>query len=92
MDDTFDLGSLLFSQVKERGYSAEELAAQAVNKIIYVGDQSHPVIRDQAQAFKAHIQAVLVDTVKQAMKTERLTLAWKLNNAGHSELVALLKD
>jgi hypothetical protein len=92
MDDNFDLGSLLFSQVKERGYSAEELAAQAVNKIIYVGDQSHPVIRDQAQAFKTHIQAVLVDTIKQAMKTERLTLAWKLNNAGHSELVALLKD
>jgi len=92
MDDTFDLGSLLFSQVKERGYSAEELAAQAVNKIIYVGDQSHPVIRDQAQAFKAHIQAVLVDTIKQAINHDRVTISCRLREAGHAELVALLKE
>ncbi|CAB4240840.1 hypothetical protein UFOVP228_83 [uncultured Caudovirales phage] len=92
MEATLDVGSLLFSHINERGYSAEELAAQAVNKIIYVGDRSHPLLRDQAQAFKTQIQAVLVDTIKQAMNHDRVTIARRLRDAGHAELVALLKD
>ena len=55
-----ELGTVLVHSVSNRGFTPEELAEQALNKIIYVGDQSHPAIREQAQAYKEHIREVLV--------------------------------
>ncbi len=36
-----------------RGFTPEEIAERALDKIIYVGSQTHPAIRDQAEAFKS---------------------------------------
>lgn len=74
-----------------RGFTPEEVAERALNKIIYVGDQAHPVIRDQAQAFKEHIRHVLVFYMKEAIRSDRTTLANILTEAGHPELVKLLE-
>ncbi len=86
-----DIAQVLMQATKQRGFNPEELARQATDKIIYVGDQSHPVIRDQAQAFKVHIYAVLVAAFKQAVEADRITLAHRLTTAGHPELIELLK-
>ncbi len=53
-----EIGNVLIHKVDHRGFNPEELAEQALNRIIYVGDQSHPAIRDQAQAFREHIVSV----------------------------------
>jgi len=42
------------------GFTPEELAERALDRIIQVGDQSHPLVRDQAIAFRNHIRGVLV--------------------------------
>ena len=86
-----DIGDVLVHAVSHRGFSPEELAEQALNKIIYVGDQSHPAIRDQAQAFREHIRGVLVFYMKRAIESNNTTLANRLREAGHSELVTLLE-
>ena len=86
-----DIGDVLIHKVDHRGFNPEELAEQALNKIIYVGDQSHPAIRDQAQAFREHIRGVLVFYMKRAIESNNTTLANRLREAGHSELVTLLE-
>jgi hypothetical protein len=86
-----DIGNVLVHSVSHRGFSPEELAEQALNKIIYVGDQSHPAIRDQAQAFREHIRGVLVFYMKRAIESNNTTLANRLREAGHPELVTLLE-
>lgn len=86
-----DIGDVLVHAVSYRGFNPEELAEQALNKIIYVGDQSHPAIRDQAQAFREHIRGVLVFYMKRAIESNNTTLANRLREAGHSELVTLLE-
>jgi hypothetical protein len=75
-----------------RGFTPEEIADRAVNKIISVGSQTHPVIRDQAEAFRETIRSVLVFYINEAVKSDRVTLANKLKQAGHSELVKLLNE
>lgn len=75
-----------------RGFTPEEIAEQAIDKIIYVGKDSHPVIREQAEAFKQYIFEVLVTSLKQAVQSDRTTLANRLRDAGHSELIKLLED
>ena len=85
------VGDVMIHTVSHRGFTPEELAEQALNRIIYVGDQSHPAIRDQAQAFREHIRGVLVFYMKRAIESNNTTLANRLREAGHPELVTLLE-
>ena len=86
-----ELGTVLVHSVSHRGFTPEELAEQALNKIIYVGDQSHPAIRDQANAYRDHIRAVLTFYMNRAIQSNNTTLANRLREAGHPELVKLLE-
>ena len=73
-----------------RGFTPEEIAERALDKIISVGSQSHPAIRDQAEAFRAQIKQVLIFYLHEAVKSHNVTLANKLTNAGYSELISIL--
>ena len=74
------------------GFTTEEVAERALDKIIQVGDQSHPLVREQATAFRNHIREVLVFYMNEAVKFDRVTLAYKLREAGHPELIKLLEE
>jgi hypothetical protein len=74
------------------GFTPDELAGRALDKIIQVGDNSHPLVREQALAFREHIRAVLVFYMNEAVKFDRVTLAYKLKEAGHPELIKLLEE
>ena len=74
-----------------RGFTPDEVADRCVDKIISVGGQSHPVIRDQAQAFKEHIRAVVAFYIKDAIRNDRHTIAMRLKDAGHPELTTILE-
>lgn len=75
-----------------RGFTPEELSEQAVNKIVYVGSNSHPAIREQAEAFKAAVQDVVLMYLRQAVESHKTTVANRLTQAGHPELVKLLEN
>lgn len=75
-----------------RGFTPEELAVQAVDKIVYVGSNSHPAIREQAEAFKESVRHVVLQYLKQAVQSDRTTIANRLTSAGHPELVKLLEN
>lgn len=84
-------GSVIVNTTSNRGFTPEEVAARAADKIISVGDTAHPVIRDQAQAFKTHIQKVVEFYIKEAVRNDRATLALRLQEAGYPDLVHLLE-
>lgn len=75
-----------------RGFTPEEVAERCVDRIISVGDQTHPAIRDQANAFKSHIQAVVTFYIKDAIKNDRHNMALRLRDAGHLELITILEN
>jgi len=74
------------------GFTPEEVAERALDRIIQVGDQSHPLVREQALAFRNHIREILVFYMNEAVKFDRVTLAYKLREAGHPELIKLLDE
>lgn len=84
-------GSVIVNTTSGRGFTPEEIAQRAADKIISVGDTAHPVIRDQAQAFKSHIQKVVEFYIKEAVRNDRATLALKLQEAGYPDLITLLE-
>jgi hypothetical protein len=75
-----------------RGWAADELAQRAADKIIFVGDQSHPVIQAQARVFKDRVKYVVAFYLKEAVEQDRATIAQRLREAGHPELVHLLGE
>lgn len=84
-------GSVIVNTTSNRGFTPEEVAARAADKIISVGDTAHPVIRDQAQAFKTHIEKVVEFYIKEAVRNDRATIAVRLQEAGYPDLVHLLE-
>ena len=74
-----------------RGFTPQELAQRAADKIISVGDQAHPVIREQARAFKGQIAGVVAFYLKEAVAQDRVTLANRLRDAGYPDLVHILE-
>ena len=73
------------------GHSPEQVAEMALAKIIYVAKDANPVIREQAEAYKQNIRHVLVQYMKKAIKSNHTTIANKLRDAGHSDLIKLLE-
>lgn len=85
------LGDIRVMHVSGRGFTPEEVAEMALEKIIYVGSDSHPAIRDQAEAFKKQIRDVLVRYMRQAIMSHNTTVSNRLKEAGHGDLVKLLE-
>ena len=74
-----------------RGFTPEELAEQAADKIIAVSDTADPVIQQQARAFRKQIVAVVSKYLEQAVRSDRTTVYNALNDAGQPQLANLIR-
>ena len=62
------------------------MAVRCVDKIVEVGDNATPEIRDQARAFKAHLEKVITFYMKEAIKSDRTTVYNAIKEAGYEKL------
>jgi hypothetical protein len=85
------LGGIQVVTTEGRGFTPEELTERALDKLIYIGNESHPAIREQALAFRQRMKAVILFYLNEAVTQDRLTLANKLREAGYPDLVELLE-
>jgi len=92
MNGLGELGTVRVFTTENRGFTAEEIAERALDKIIYVGDRSHPVILEQARAFKDSLRTVLIHYLKEAQDNERMTIAAKLRAAGHPQIADIIGE
>jgi len=74
-----------------RGFSPEELAEQAAERIVSVSDSAHPTLRAQAHAFQKQIAKVVEEYLKQSIRSDRTTVYNALNDSGHPELADLIR-
>ena len=86
------VGGVSVETTDRRGWSVDELAQRAADKIIYVGDQSHPAVQAQARAFKESVKHVVSFYLREAVEQDRVTIANRLREAGYPDLVHLLGD
>ena len=87
-----ELGAVKVFTTSHRGFTPEEIAERAVDRIVYVGDKSHPLIAEQARAFKEQVKQILVFYLREAQESERITIAAKLTQNGHEELAAYIRS
>ena len=85
------VGSVNVITTDYRGHTPEELADMAVEKIIHVGQNSHPAIIEQARAFRENIRAVLIESFRQAQQSERTTIIGSLTKNGFEDIANLIR-
>jgi hypothetical protein len=85
-------GQVRVETTNGRGFTPEEIAERALDRIIAVGGNSHPVITEQARAFRENIKKVLVFYMKEVERSHCVTLANKFRKAGHPELIKILDE
>ena len=85
-------GAVRVESTQGRGFTPEEVAERALDKIIAVGGQSHPLITEQAQAFRENIRKVLVFYMHEAVRSHNVTLVNKFKKAGYPELIKILDE
>ena len=83
-------GDVMVMTTEGRGFTPEEIAERALDKIIHVGSNAHPAIRDQAEAFKDSIRQVLIYYMHEAVRSHNVTLVNKFHRAGHPEFIPIL--
>lgn len=86
------IGPVNVFTTENRGFSPEEIAERALDKIIYVGEGSHPAIIEQAKIYKDNIRVVLIKYLREAQRSERTTICAKLTMQGHSDLAKIIGD
>ena len=85
------VGSFLVKTTHERGFTPEEISEDLLDKLIYVSMDAHPTIREQALAFKERIRPVIVHYMKQAVRSDRTTLAAQLSKQGHHDMAEIIR-
>lgn len=74
-----------------RGETPDEVAARCADKLMYVADSAPAQIRDQARAFKMHIEKVIALYMREAIASDRTTVYNAIKDAGHPELAELIR-
>lgn len=73
------------------GLSSEQITKLAMDKIMKVSETAPPAIRDQAEAFRLHLQNVIYFHLELARKEERASIAQKMDRVGSSEMADLIR-
>ncbi len=84
------VGEAKVMSTQGRGMTPEEIANLALDKILHVADTAHPLLKEQARAFKEDLRKILVLYMKQAIKSDRTTLYNKLRDAGQTNAANII--
>ena len=86
-----EIGQVSVATTEYKGHVPEYWAEQATNRIVSVGGNCHPVIAEQAEAFKEVVQTLVCLYMKEAIKSDRTTLIAELLKQGHEDMAEILR-
>ena len=86
-----EVGNFLVTATEQKGHSPDFWAKSASDRIISVGNKSHPLIAQQAEAFKESVEQIVLFYLKEAIKSDRSTLIAELEKQGQQEMADILR-
>jgi len=91
MDIPRDIPLVQVHTTNGRGFTPEEVAKRCADRLMYVADSAPLEIREQAMAFKDHIEKVVAIYMREAIASDRTTVYNTLKTAGHGDLAELIR-
>ena len=87
-----EVGSVVVATTQDKGHDPEFWAKAASDRIVSVGGNCHPLISQQAEAFKDSVEATVSFYIKEAIKSDRTTLIAELERQGHEDMASIIRS
>jgi len=91
VDVSSNLGSVGVKTTQNEGLSPEYWTGRVMERLIAVSDNADPMVKAQANAFKENIQSVVLLYIKQAIASDRATMAGLLDKQGQKEMAEIIR-
>ena len=86
------VGEVKVATTEYRGFSPEELAERATERIITIAPTvEDPIVRQQAEAFRSRIYHIILEMLHQAVVSDRTTLYNEFMKQGHNDMAEILR-
>jgi len=87
-----EIGDVLVTTTQNKGHNPEFWAQSAADRIVSVGGNCHPAIAQQAEAFKESVRVTALHYIKEAIKSDRVTLIGELERQGHKDMADIIRS
>ena len=91
VDTETTMGQVTVQTTNNKGLSPEYWTDRIMERLIAVSDNADPMVKAQAEAFKQNIQAVVLLYMKQAISSDRATVAGLLEKQGHKDMADIIR-
>lgn len=75
-----------------RGFTPEELAERAVEKLISISDTADPMVKAQAMVFQDQIRQLMTFYMHESIRAYKTTLCAQLAKQGHSDMAKIISN
>ena len=89
---SLEIGSVVVETTQNKGHSPEFWAKAAADRIVSVGGECHPLIAQQAEAFKESVRSTVMFYIQEAVKSDRTTLIAELERQGHADRANIIRS
>tara|TARA_R100001244_G_scaffold17880_1_gene18954 strand:- start:528 stop:818 length:291 start_codon:yes stop_codon:yes gene_type:complete len=91
VDVVSSIGSVGVKATQNKGLSPEYWTGRIMERLVQVSDNADPMVQAQARAYKDAIENVVLLYMKQAIVSDRSTVAGLLDKQGHEEMAKIIR-
>ena len=91
VDIESSIGTVGVRTTQNEGLKPEYWTERIMERLISVSDNADPMVKAQAEAFKDTIQQVILLYMKQAIASDRATVAGLLEKQGHKQMADIIR-
>ena len=91
VDVVSSIGSVGVKTTQNKGLSPEYWTERIMERLVQVSDNADPMVQAQARAYKDAIENVVLLYMKQAIVSDRSTVAGLLDKQGHEEMAKIIR-
>ena len=91
VDTKPEVGSVNVVSTENEGLSPEYWTERILERLISISDSADPLLKAQADAFRDSIAQVVLIYMKQAIASDRSTVAGLLEKQGHKDMANIIR-
>ena len=91
VDVVSTIGNVGVKTTQNKGLSPEYWTGRIMERLVQVSDSADPMVKAQARAYKDTIEKVVLLYMKQAIASDRATVAGLLDKQGHTEMAKIIR-
>ena len=91
VDTDINVGSVIVETTENKGLSPEYWTERILERLVSISDGADPMGKAQAEAFRDSIKQVVLMYIKQAIASDRSTVAGLLDKQGHRDMADIIR-